>query len=322
MDLRLGLYQLAARYQLDAGATGQLAELAGLNREPAALTELLGRGVAVLGAALGGLGVLLWIAANWSVLGRFGRFGLLEGFFLLLCVGAMLRPSARPALSLLALLSIGGLFAYFGQTYQTGADPWQLFAVWSALALPLCLGLRSDILWTPWMLVTMTGVSLWVQAHAGHQWSVDAAYIHTHATGWVAVLTLTLLSSPLLQRFTGAGVWTFRLAVTLATLTITASALGSLFDRDSNILYWTGLLLLFVAGGALGSKQLFEMSGLSAIALALNVLLVFGLARLLLQHFEVMQILLVGLFAAGLMAATVKLLMFLSQQHRISGAKA
>ena len=46
-------------------------------------------------------------------------------------------------LGLLALLGIGGLFAYFGQTHQTGADPWQLFALWAALVLPLrlaCVG--------------------------------------------------------------------------------------------------------------------------------------------------------------------------------------
>ena len=40
-------------------------------------------------------------------------------------------------MGLLAMLGMGALFAYFGQTYQTGADPWQLFALWAALSLPL-----------------------------------------------------------------------------------------------------------------------------------------------------------------------------------------
>ena len=84
-----------------------------------------------------------------------------------MAVGAAWRPAARAPLALLALLGIGGLFAYFGQTYQTGADPWQLFAWWAALALPLCLGVRSDVLWAPWAAVAVGAISLWVHAHTG-----------------------------------------------------------------------------------------------------------------------------------------------------------
>ena len=73
--------------------------------------------------------------------------------------GALWRPALRAPLALLAFLGTGGLFAYFGQTYQTGADAWQLFALWGALALPLCLGARSDALWAPWALVVMTAIS-------------------------------------------------------------------------------------------------------------------------------------------------------------------
>ena len=37
---------------------------------------------------------------------------------------------------------IAGLLAFVGQTYQTGADAWQLFATWAALALVWALGRR------------------------------------------------------------------------------------------------------------------------------------------------------------------------------------
>jgi uncharacterized membrane protein len=149
MDLRLALYELAAQHRLDAAAARQLQQVAGLHDEPAMLATWLPRGVAVLAAALGGLGVIFWLAANWDTLGRFGRFALLQGVFVVMCAGALLKPAARTPLLLLALLAVGGLFAYFGQTYQTGADPWQLFALWAALTLPLCLAARSDVLWRP-----------------------------------------------------------------------------------------------------------------------------------------------------------------------------
>jgi uncharacterized membrane protein len=161
MNLRLGLYDVAVRHQLDAEAFRRLQAIAGLRDEPDAIARWLPRVVAVLAAALAGLGIILWIAANWDTLGRFGRFALLQGLVLAMGLGALLRPSARAPLALLAMLGIGGLFAYFGQTYQTGADPWQLFALWAALALPLCIAVKSDVLWAPWALVAMSGVSLW-----------------------------------------------------------------------------------------------------------------------------------------------------------------
>ncbi|MEG0885322.1 MAG: DUF2157 domain-containing protein, partial [Janthinobacterium sp.] len=139
MDLRLAVYQLASAHALDAQQTRQLQEVAGFQREPARLAYWLPRGVAVLGAALLGMGLIFWVAANWEDLGRMGRFALLQGVLAAACVGAFAVPKARVPLLLVAVLAIGGLFAYFGQTYQTGADPWQLFALWAVLALPLCL---------------------------------------------------------------------------------------------------------------------------------------------------------------------------------------
>src|SRR3982751_3055676 len=186
MDLRLALSEIAAEHRLDAAATRRLEDLAGLHAEPAALDTLLPRGVAVLAATLGGLGIVFWIAANWATLGRFGRFALLEVFVVAICGGALWKPAARAPLGLLALLAIGALFAYFGQSYQTGADPWQLFAVWAVLALPLCLAARSDVLWAPWALVVMTGISLWVHAHTSHRWRVQTDDLAVHLSGWLS----------------------------------------------------------------------------------------------------------------------------------------
>ena len=73
------------------------------------------------------------------------------------------------------------------------------------LALPLCLGARSDVLWAPWALVVMTAISLWTHAHLGHRWRVQPEDLRAHALAWLlAVLLVAALSRPL-QRFTGAG---------------------------------------------------------------------------------------------------------------------
>ena len=59
MNQRHALYALAARHGLDAAASRRLFELAGLEAEPPGLALWLPRGLALLGAALAGLGLIL-----------------------------------------------------------------------------------------------------------------------------------------------------------------------------------------------------------------------------------------------------------------------
>lgn len=323
MNTRQSLYALAAQHRLDNTQTRQLVQLSGLNHEPVALAPWLPRGVAVLAAALGGLGVVMWIAANWETLGRMGRFGLLQALVLAAGMGAALRPAARAPLGLLALLGIGALFAYFGQTYQTGADPWQLFALWGVLALPLCLGARSDVLWAPWALVMMTAISLWTHTHSGHRWSVEPQQLNVHLLAWAAALTLVGGLSQGLQRYTGAGVWAFRTAVTLAVVAFTLTAMGGLFYKTVGPQYALGVLLLAASAGALCDRRMFDIFAISAVALGLNALLVGGLVRWLSesgQHGDwIGRLLLIGLFAAGVLSASVSSILKLSRRSAVGG---
>jgi uncharacterized membrane protein len=322
MDLRHSLLELAAQYRLSPQHTHKLLQGAQLAAEPAHLGTRLPRGIAVLAAALGGMGVVMWIAANWESWGRVGHFALLQGLVLATGLGATLRPAARAPLGLLALLGIGALFAYFGQTYQTGADPWQLFALWAVLALPLCWGARSDVLWAPWALVVMTAIALWTHTYSGHRWSVEPGLLRVHLLGWTATLALAGLLSASLQRYTGAGAWGFRTAVTLAVIAITTTALGSLFH--SNVLphFPLGLLVLAVAATLLCTPRTFDVFALSAVALGLNALLVCGLVRWLgegsWRDDWLGRLMLIGLFAAGLLAASVSGILKIARHYSVA----
>jgi uncharacterized membrane protein len=323
MDLRLALYELAARHGLNAGAARQLRQFAGLDDEPAELATWLPRGLAVLAAALGGLGLVMWVAANWGTLGRSGRFGLLQAVVLVMCVGAVARPAARVPLGLLALLAIGGLFAYFGQTYQTGADPWQLFALWAALALPLCLGARSDVLWAPWALIVATASSLWLHAHLGHRWSVEADDLPAHTIAWATLLLLVTAFSRPLAHFSGAGPWACRAAVTLLVMALTLGATFGLFGSRIAPHYPLALGLLALGAGLLCLRPVFDIFALSAVALGLDTLLVAGLVRLLFNERggdAIGSLLLTGMVAAGLLAASVSLILRLARRHAPANA--
>jgi uncharacterized membrane protein len=325
MDLRQQLYVCAAAHRLDAAATTELERLAGLGAAPSALAHRLAVALAVLAAALLGLGLVFWVAAHWDTLGRGGRFALLQGTLAVMALGAVLRPTARVPLALLVLLATGALFAYFGQTYQTGADAWQLFALWAALTLPLALGLRSDVLWTPWALVAMTAVALWVQTHTGHGWRAEAHDLPAHAVAWALAMGIVMGLSPVFGGRTGAGVWAWRTALTLAVVLIGASALSALFQTRLAAHYPLGVLVLAAMAAvlALGPARGFDIFGLSAAALALNVLLFAGLARWLFDGGgggdPLGRMLMLGLLAAGMLAATVSLILRL---HRARQAQA
>ena len=316
MNERLALYELAQAHRLDNTGTARLFELAGLEQEPAQARRRVWQAGALLAAGLVGLGLVLWIAANWESLGRMGRFALLQGVVVVMGLGAVFRPAARAPLGLLVLLGVGALFAYFGQTYQTGADAWQLFALWAGLTLPLALAARHDAVWTAWALVAAVGIALWVQTHTGHQWRVRPDDLVVHAIGWAALGVLCALLSPPLARFTGAGPWSLRTALTLAVVALTMTAIGALFHKSVAPHYLLGLALLAAAAFWFSRPAFFEIYGLSAVAMGLNSLLVGGLVRLLFDtdiRDPAGPLLIVGLVAAGLLAGSVHLILKLSR---------
>ena len=301
MHTRLALLELAARHRLDAATFASLRRLAGLDRKPAVSLELVRRALAYIAALLGGLGLIFFVAANWNSLGRAGQFALLQGFTALTCAGAARLARARAPLSLLGLLSIGGLFAYFGQTYQTGADAWQLFALWTALALPLALGARSDVVWAAWVIVASTAIATW-------SWSRGYRFHSEPITALLAAGLACLMSRPL-QRFSGAGPVSFNLAVVLATAWLAASPFAIL-----------PLLILLTACFLLAQRSFFDVVALSTVALGLIFVVLSKVGMSLWSaSSEIGAVLLLTLLALAALAGAVRGILFLNHSYRQQG---
>ena len=78
MNRRLAIFDLAHRHGLEPERVRDLQALQERASDPRAEARALARGVAIAAAALIGLGIILWIAANWPALGRVAKFALLQ----------------------------------------------------------------------------------------------------------------------------------------------------------------------------------------------------------------------------------------------------
>ncbi|MEP1382668.1 MAG: DUF2157 domain-containing protein [Paraglaciecola sp.] len=116
-------------------------------------------------------GVIFFVAANWQEVGRMGKFAIVEGALLsamILHLKFRHKEVIRQAILLVAILLVGALMALFGQTYQTGADPWQLFFNWALLTTPWVLISRFSVIWFIWLGLLNLSISLYYQTFGGY----------------------------------------------------------------------------------------------------------------------------------------------------------
>lgn len=142
------------------GALGRALDFAIRTPPPSAWQRFLSRALAMLGAALVLAGIVCFVAYNWDRIGRFGKFALVE---LAIIAATAVAWRKLPKLSgqvalLAAAVLVGPLLAVYGQTYQTGADPYGLFLTWFALIIPWVIVSRFSALWV--LAIVLLDVSL------------------------------------------------------------------------------------------------------------------------------------------------------------------
>lgn len=135
--------------------------------------QFLARSTLWLGVLLLGSAAICWVAANWQDMTKVQRFAGTQGLLALTALAAAwvglrlrgtpgVRRSIPGALLALAGVLLGALLALLGQTYQTGADTWELFAWWALLLLPWALAAASQAVWLLWALVLNVAMALWL----------------------------------------------------------------------------------------------------------------------------------------------------------------
>ncbi len=244
-----------------------------------------------VGALALGFSSLFFIAYNWTELGRFSKFALIE--LLMVAVIALYWIRGNNSMLgkvclLLASLFLGVLLALYGQTYQTGADHWLLFFYWALLMLPWAIIARFPAIWLLWLLLLNLSMILY---HNSFHSLFSVALSSDQGLIWLLFLfnTLSLITLEYLANIYPwlTERWMLRLIAVASGSTITSLVLQSIFERhDSDFLpaliWFTFIATLFFVYRRI-KADLFMLAG--ACLSGIMVIITF-MAKYLLDDFE------------------------------------
>ena len=161
------VFALAVELPLDDSGFKHALDTAGLTPDKSDWLRFVDRFLMAVGVALVVAGVAAFFAWNWADLDHIVKFGLIQAGLLGAIVFALRSGiDSGPGRSSLfgAAFLVGVLLAVFGQTYQTGADPYGLFLGWALLILPLAIVGRQAGLWLLiQVLLNLTVIMYWTQ---------------------------------------------------------------------------------------------------------------------------------------------------------------
>jgi len=286
-----------------------------------------------LGVALLCTGVIVFFAFNWQDLHKFAKFGLLAG--LISALAAVALPRRQGDIAALAALAgaqviTGALLAVIGQVYQTGADAWQLFAIWALLAVPWALAARAAPHW--WLVLVVGNVALLrycsVRLGVGGMFELlfnDRSGLATSLLLLLAAaaqLVLWYALSAVASALGFRGQAGARIAGTLVCAYAVWLGLASLLLNEMPGAYYPLALAALAALGAWVYLRAFDIVLLSLASFSAIVLIISGAGRWLLRgSTDFSAFLLLGVLTVALAGGAASWLLGAHRRH-ILGAQA
>jgi uncharacterized membrane protein len=236
---RSELDDLAEFHSLDSQKVETLLELADARPSRAEGLRFLGACLRIAGLLSLAAGLVFFVAANWSRIAVFGRFALIELVLVACAVIAFVKPpshfAGRGAI-FLAFIAAGTLLALFGQTYQTGADVYELFLTWALLGLPLVVAAQWSVASAAWVLVLNVALLLFCGWHpaGGMLWVLlgSTHFQPAHLIMGAAWLNLALYFAFEYWHVDAVPDWVRRLLLSCAFAFGTWAGLLAVFDDD------------------------------------------------------------------------------------------
>jgi uncharacterized membrane protein len=252
--------------------------------------------------------LMFFMAYNWSEFGHMGKFALVEGL-MVLTVGlyaylGVEKLSAKVMIMVSAIL-LGILLALVGQTYQTGADPWQLFFYWAVLMLPWVIVGRFSALWMLWIFLINLSLFLYMLTFRGI-WGI---YFQSEISVlWVFFIfnTLALLLWEIFScKFEWLNrSWAIRVLGFVSGTAVTWLALSFIWDDSSPMAVLVWMAWLGAIYWVYRVKKI-DLFMLSMGCLSFSTVIVSFLINIISwRHFEVGAIFFIGVVIIGLGAGS------------------
>ena len=279
---RQQIFDWAASGAIPADKLAQALALTQSTPNTATGLTFLSRVVLAFAVALLCSGVIFFFAYNWDALSRYHKFAIAQGALLLSLLPLLrfhLQHAVAQAAVFAASLLVGALLALIGQTYQSGADTYQLFALWALLITPWVLITRMPALWLLLLILLNVALALLLSDFIQQPWLAEVNNIslllfalNAAAAGAWLFITRHRPASGLLN-------WAGRSINLYSLLLITLMAL-------EQILGWQGYDLTLVVWVLFAALWLYlyrvrhiDLVMLSALIMASIVLIVSALAQ-------------------------------------------
>jgi uncharacterized membrane protein len=319
---------LLSRVKLSAEAMAAALDLAALRPDPSEWRDFAVRAMRFAGVLSLAAGMVFLVAFNWQHLGLYGRFAMVEAPLLLALIVAWFkgvdRLSGKLAI-MFAVLLTGVLLALFGQTYQTGADVYELFLGWAVLALPWVIACRYAPCWALWLLLANTAMSLYAGT-PGHSWFFGLILDRWQ---WSPLSLPFLLNMLLYVTVVSLGRWpesglgegwlrrgVMALAMVFGTLVMISVIFGPSGSADAAALE----VLLFLAASAAFAAHAYtqktDLFNFAVLAFSWIVITTFLIARGILES-GVGSLFIIGLYVIGASTAAVKGIAYMGRQWRV-----
>ena len=316
---------LAEFHSLDARKVATLLELTGARPSRADGLQFLGTGLRIAGVLSLAAGMVFFVAANWSRIAVFGRFGLIELVIVACAAFALLKPpphfAGRGAI-FLAFMATGVLLALFGQTYQTGADIYELFLTWALLGLPLTMAAQWSVASVAWVLVLNVALLLFCGWHpaGGMLWALlgGTRFLPAHLVMGAAWLNLALYFAFEFWRVDAVPDWVRRLLLSCAFGFGTWAGLLSITNSGDPVTVLT-LTLALVATTVYAIRRRTDIYPLAVVMGTFIILSLVWLAQLNGFQDEGM-LLMLALWLIGTSTAAGRVLTVLNRRWRMAGA--
>ncbi len=306
--LHRDIFEWAASGRLNPADAPRAFSLAGLSPRRKDWRSFLEAMLLWIGMILVVSGVIFFFAYNWQTLDRFLKFALAEAVFVVALVAAWYfgpdRLEGQVALCGVSLLT-GALLALVGQTYQTGADTFELFMYWAVLMLPWVVVARFAPLWLLWIALINVAFSTYSLAQV---WGLmglmfGVALIHWILFG-VNLIALAVWELGLAQGIPSLNRWGAR-ALGLISGSL-ATIIGILSIVDANEI--GGWVFFVYAAWCVGMyfvyrRKIFDVFMLSGLALSVVVIVATFLSRELFRHSTASGFLFTGLIIIGMSGA-------------------